>query len=87
MKAPAFLNLPVQSGGVRIVNVHAINAEVVFLRHRMFGIDQRQRNKRPAVFLPGSQDRQFVKTHLLLNHFRDRRARHFARPEPEKIAH
>src|SRR6185295_1810327 len=42
MKASAFLNLPVQAGSVRVVDLDAINAEVVFLRDRVLSVDQRQ---------------------------------------------
>src|SRR6185369_8625569 len=87
MKAAAFLNLPVQPGRVRIVNLHAIDPEVVFPGDWMFGVDEWQRYERAAIFLPGREDRELFELHLLLDNFRNRRPRHVASSQLEKIAH
>src|SRR5262249_40902283 len=58
MKAAAFLNLPVQSGRMRIVDLHPVNAEIVLFSYRMLGVDQRQSDEWTTIFLPGRQYRQ-----------------------------
>ena len=80
MKAAAFLNLPVQPGCVRIVNLHAIDAEVVFLRVDV-GVDEWQRNEWAAIFPPGREDWKLSELHLLLHNFRHRRPRYVARSQ------
>ena len=57
MKAAAFLDLPMQAGSFPVVNLHAINAQVVFPGKRILGIDQRQRHEGAAVFVPCRKDR------------------------------
>jgi hypothetical protein len=87
MKAAAFLNLPVQSGRVRIVNLHAIDAEVVLLRDWMFGVDKGQGNEWAHIFLPGREDWKLSELHLLLHNFGNRGPRYFARSQLQKIPH
>src|SRR5437763_5865666 len=42
VKAAAFLDLPVKSGCVSVVDLHAIDAQVVFFCDRIFCVDQWQ---------------------------------------------
>ena len=86
VKAAAFLNLPMQTRSRGVVNLHAIDAEVVLLRRRMFRIDERQSDERPTVFLPGSQHRKLIETRRLLNDFTDWATRNRARAEFQEIA-
>ena len=87
MKAPAFLNLPMQTCTLGIVELHAIDAEVVLLRDWMLCVNERQRDERSAVFLPRCQHGQFVQTRWLLNDFGNWSARYRASPQLQKIAH
>src|SRR5439155_4341368 len=86
MKAAAFLNLPMQARGFRVVNLHAIDAEVVLLRRRMFGVDEWQSDERPTVFLPRGQHRKLIETRRLLNDFTDWATGNRARAELQEIA-
>ncbi len=86
MKAAAFLNLPMQPRGLRIVNLHAVDAEVVFLRDRVLGIDQRERDEWPTVFVPGCQCGQSVETPESINDFRYWPARYGFRAELEELS-
>ena len=63
MKAATFLNLPMQSRGPRIVNLHPVNPEIMFLGDWVLRIDQRERDERAAVFMPGSEHGQLVESH------------------------
>ena len=54
VKAPALLNLPMQACRLLVVYLHPIDAEVVLFSFGVLCIDQRQGDKQPAVFLPGS---------------------------------
>src|SRR6185503_1836198 len=72
MKAAAFLNLPVQPGRVRIVDLDAIDAEIVFLRDRVFSVDQRQRDEWSTVFLPRRQHGQLIESSWTIDDLRDR---------------
>ena len=76
-----------QPGGLSVVNLHAINAEVVFLSERIFGVDQRQRDEGPAVFLPRREHGQFIQASRPIDDFRYRPARNSSRAEFEKVAH
>src|SRR4051812_48922712 len=87
VKAAALLNLPVQPGCRFVKNLHSINAEVMLLRYRMFGVDQRQRNEWPAIFLPGCQHRQMIESRLALDDISDRSPRHSLRSQFQEIAH
>ena len=60
MKASAFLNLPMQSRMLRIIDLHAIDTEVVFICLRVLGVNQGQGDERAAVVLPRSQYGQFI---------------------------
>ena len=86
MKASAFLNLPMQSGRRLVINLHAINAEVVLLRQRVFCVNQRQSDKWPTVFLPGGEHRQLVQTRRAIQNFRNRSARYGLRTEFQEVA-
>ena len=62
VKAAAFLNLPVQPGCLSIVDLHAIDAEVVLFGHRIFGVNERQSDKRAAVLLPRREHWQLIES-------------------------
>ena len=87
MKAAAFLNLPMQTRVPGVVNLHAIDAEVVLLRNWIFCVDQRQCNEWSAVFLPRRQHRELIQTRGLLDHFDNWSARNSSRAELQKIPH
>ena len=80
MKATAFLNLPVQAGCLRVVNLHAIDAEVVLLRDWMFGVNQRKRDEWPAVFVPRREHGKLIEMRRRINDISDRRAWRFTSP-------
>src|SRR5689334_16443768 len=42
MKPAAFLNLPVQPGGVRVVDLHPIDTGIMLFGLGMFSVDERQ---------------------------------------------
>src|SRR5437763_7363830 len=86
MKATAFLNLPVKARGFLVVNLHAIDAEVVLPRRRMFGIDERQSDERPTIFLPGRRHRELIEVRLKVDDLCHWPARTCARAEFQKIA-
>src|SRR5262252_4568211 len=87
MEAPAFLNLPVQAGGIGIVDLHAIDAEIVFPCLRMLGINQWQGDKRATILLPGGQHRKFVEPDLFFNYLGNWSAPDTAGSEFQKVAH
>jgi hypothetical protein len=60
---------------MRVVDLHAVDAEVVFLRYRVLGVNERQRDEWPTVFLPGCQHRQLVQSRGTIDHLSDRRSR------------
>src|SRR5262245_39972917 len=86
MKPAAFLNLPMQTCGRRVINLHAIDAEVVLLRGRMFGVNERQRDEWSTVFLPGGNHRQLLQICGTIDYRRHWRARCVARTETKKLA-
>ena len=49
--------LPMHAGGSSIVDLHAINTEIVLFGDRIFGVNERQRDEGAPVFLPRRQDR------------------------------
>src|SRR5262249_9726182 len=85
MKPAALLDLPVQPGGMRVVDLHSINAEVVFFSLGMFGVDERQSDEWTAIFLPRGQDRQLIKTRRSIDNLCDRRSRSVPRSELQQL--
>ena len=85
MKAAALLNLPVQTGRLRVVDLHSVDAEVVLSRDRILGVDERQRDERPAVFLPRRQHRQLIEPRWSIDNLRYRRAARVRRSEFKEV--
>src|SRR5688572_19722520 len=85
MKPAALLNLPMQTGSFGVVNLHAIDAQIVLLRSRMFRVNQRQRDEWPAVFLPRGDNGQTIELRRLDYVFGDRRARNLSRSQSQKL--
>ena len=52
MKAAAFLNLPVKSGVISIVDLNSINAQVVLLCYWMLGVNKWKSDEWSTIFLP-----------------------------------
>jgi hypothetical protein len=71
MKAAAFVYLPVQPRRLSVKALHAVHSQIVLTGRRMLRVDEREREERPAVFLPRRQDRQFIKSRRLVHHLRD----------------
>src|SRR2546430_2621698 len=87
MKAATFLNLPVQPGRPRIVDLHPVNPQIMFLCDWVLGIDQRERDEWAAVLMPGSEHGQLVESHRWFDDFIHRTPRNVARTQFEKISH
>ena len=87
MKAATFLNLPMQPRGLRIVDLHPVNAKIMFLCDWVLGINQRERDEWAAVFMPGSEHGQLVESNRWFDDFRHRPTRNVARAEFEKVPH
>src|SRR5690349_5735984 len=85
MKPAAFLDLPMKPRRFRVVDLDAIDSEVVFLCDRMLGVDERECEKRTAVFLPRRQHRQFVETRRAIDNLRDWRTIRVLRSEFQNI--
>ncbi len=85
VKAPAFMDLPVQSGRLRIVQLHAIHTEIMLVCDGMLCVDERQGDERPAVFLPCCEDGQPVEPRGPVCDLRDGRMSHVARAEPQSF--
>src|ERR1700674_850189 len=87
MKAAPFLNLPMQPRRLRIVDLHAVDAEVVLPGRWVFGVDQRQRDEGPTVFMPGRQRGQSIEAAGSIDDLLHRTARYGSCPELEEISH
>src|SRR5207237_6452200 len=87
MKAATFLNLPMQPRGPRIVDLHPVNPQIMFLCDWVFRIDQRERDEWPAVFVPSRKHRQLIESHRWFDDLRHRSTRSIARAKFEEIAH
>src|ERR1700720_2505599 len=87
VKTSALRNLPMQPRRVRSVNLHAIDAEVMFVGDRIFSVNQRQSDEGPAVFLPRCEHRQVSQVTWSIDDFRYRPARDGPGAQLEKIAH
>src|SRR2546425_4390445 len=85
MKAAALLNLPMQPRGPRIVDLHPVNPQIMFLCDWVFRIDQRERDEWPAVFMPSRKHRQLIESHRWFDDLRHRPTRSIARAEFEKV--
>ncbi len=81
VKAAALVYLPVHAGRLRVEALHAVHAEVVLARRGVLGVDERQREERPAVLLPRRQHGQFVEPRRPFDDFGDGRAAHLLRAE------
>src|SRR3954447_2725872 len=78
METAAFLNLPMQTSGLRVIHLNPVNAEIVFARYRIFSVDQWQREEWPTVVLPGREYGQFIQPCGLVDHFGDRSSRNIS---------
>src|SRR5262245_17233965 len=58
MKSASLSDLPVHARCPLIVDLHAVHAEVVSVSFGVSGIDERQRDERPAVLRPAGDRRQ-----------------------------
>src|SRR5436190_8238223 len=74
-----------QTGRVRIVDLHAINAEVVLFRDRVFSVDKRQRDKWTTILLPSGQHRQLLESRRPIDNLPDGRSRSICRSEFEQV--
>jgi hypothetical protein len=76
MEAAALLDLPVHAGGLRVVHVHAVHAQVVAVARLVgvLGVDQREGNEGAAVFGPRGDHRQLREVGGRSHRFQDRPA-------------
>src|SRR5437016_12448348 len=86
MKAAAFLNLPMQPRGPRIVDLHPINPQIMFLCDWVFRMDQRERDEWPAVFVPSRKHRQLIESHRWFDDLRHRPTGNVASSEFQELA-
>src|ERR1051325_5860386 len=86
MKPSTLLNLPVQTRRSRVINLHAVDAQIVFLRRWVFGVHQRQGDERPAVFVPRRQHWKLIQTRFKIDNLSHRPTRNCARAQLQKIA-
>src|SRR5258705_665038 len=54
MEAAALLNLPMQSRRPFVIDLHTVNTKIVLFGGRIFGVNKRKGDKRPAILLPCS---------------------------------
>jgi hypothetical protein len=85
VKAAAFVYLPVQTGCAGVITLDAVHPKIVLAGLRMLRVNERQRDKRPAVFLPGGKNRQLVKARRSIHDLCDGRARGIARSQSQSF--
>ena len=82
----ALADLPVHAGGVRAVDLHAVEAEVVPLALRVLGVDQGQGQERPAVLGPARDDRKLLQAHVPRHDLADGAGRPPRRADAQELA-
>src|SRR6185369_3681008 len=85
VKATALLDLPVQSRGMGVVDLHSVDAKVVLPGDRVLSVDQRQSDKRTAVLLPRGEHGELVKSCRAIDNLCYRSARCVSGAEFKKI--
>ncbi len=83
--AAALVDLEVHAGRRRVVDLHAVHAEVVRTAPERLRVDERQCEERPAVGVPGGRCRECVEVGLLLD-LDDRPRPALLQPDPEPLA-
>src|SRR5687767_205989 len=71
MKATALSDLPVHTGGRRVIALHPIDPEITFAARRTFGIHQRQCVEMSAIFRPELNKRDRFEIDVRLTGFGD----------------
>ena len=72
VKSSSLLDLPMHAGGSGVIDLQAVNSQVVTSIAGVLGVDQGQGNERTAVFFPRGQDRQAGEVRGLLVAFQRR---------------
>ena len=78
-------DLDVHAGGLRVVALHSVHAEVVRAVVRVLRVDQGQGDEGSAVLLPGLEHRQPVEASRSVHDVEDRPPGHTPKPHSEGI--